>query len=183
MGRTRNEDARQRILDAALAGARSSGYGDLTIEAIAAEAGVGKQTVYRWWRSRAEVTLEALRERARSIPVEETGRLEGDLRAFLRATFRHATGKSNTIPVLRGLMAEAQLDAAFLPLFRDFIAERRAALGGILRRHISKESDIEIGVDMVFGAMWYRMLVGHAKIDATFADELARLAARQLAES
>jgi len=180
MGRTRNEDARQRILDAALAGAQESGYGGLTIEAIAAGAGVGKQTVYRWWRSRAEVALEALRERARSIPVEETGHLEGDLRRFLRATFRRASGKDNAVPILRGLMAEAQLDPAFLPSFRDFIGERRSALGEIMRRHVSQDADIEICVDMVFGAMWYRMLVGHARIDAAFADELARLAARQL---
>ncbi len=178
MARTRSEDARQRILDAALRRARAEGYGKLTIDAIAAEAGVGKQTVYRWWRSRAEVVLEALRENARTIPWDEKGNLEADLRAFLRATFRYASGKESTAPVLRGLMAEAQLDPAFLPHFRVFIEERRQILRQLLLRYASKAS--EVTVDMIFGAMWYRMLVGHGKLDVRFADTLALLAARQV---
>src|SRR5690349_8072611 len=88
-GRKRSEASRRAILDAALALVQG-GYGSITAEALAAHAGVGKQTIYRWWKSLAEVVLDALRDNARTITAPETGTLEGDLRAFLSATFRLA---------------------------------------------------------------------------------------------
>lgn len=179
MARTRSEETRQRILHAALRRALAGIDGKLTVDAITAEAGVGKQTIYRWWRSRAEVVLEALREYAAAIPLADTGDLEADLRCFLRATFRHAGGKDGATPVLRWLMAEAQLDPEFLPQFRAFIEERREVLHGLLRRHAAEHADV--ATDMIFGAMWYRMLIRHGKLDAAFADELAFVVARQLA--
>jgi hypothetical protein len=76
-------------------------------------------------------------------------------------------------------MAQAQLDPELAPKFAVFIEERRSVLRGVMLRHISAEhrDDIEAAVDMIFGAMWYRMLVGHAPLDAAFARTLARLAA------
>lgn len=76
-------------------------------------------------------------------------------------------------------MAQAQLDPDLAPKFSAFIAERRSVLRGVMLRHVPADrgDDIEAAVDMMFGAMWYRMLVGHAPLDATFARTLARLAA------
>jgi len=180
MARTRSEESRQAILEAALALARDRGYGKLTVDALAAEAGVGKQTLYRWWGSLGEIVLEALREHARTIPAPETGSLEGDVEAFLRGTFRVAAGPKGTARILKGLMAEAQLDESFAPKFAEFITERRAALRSVVQRHVpsSPRGEAEAIVDMLFGAMWYRMLVGHAPIDAAFATMLAKLVAR-----
>jgi AcrR family transcriptional regulator len=185
MARTRSEESRQAILEAALALARDRGYGKLTVDTLAVAAGVGKQTIYRWWSSLGEVVLEALREHARAIPSPETGTLVGDLSAFLRATFRLGRGPEGTAPILKGLMAEAQLDEAFAPRFTEFIEGRRAILRTIVLRHASNapRSEVDATIDMLFGAMWYRMLVGHGALDAAFAQTLAKLAARQYGEA
>jgi|ERR1700722_14301620 AcrR family transcriptional regulator len=185
MARTRSVESREAILDAAMALARKSGYGNVTMEALALAAGVGKQTIYRWWSSLGEVVLEALREHARTIPAPETGTLEGDLSAFLRATFRLARGPEGTAPILKGLMAEAQLDDRFAPRFAEFIEERRGALRTVVLRHMprSPRNEVDATVDMLFGAMWYRMLVGHGELDAAFAQTLAKLAARHRGET
>jgi AcrR family transcriptional regulator len=181
MARTRSEESRQAILETALALARKQGYGKLTIDALAAAAGVGKQTIYRWWKSLGEVVLEALREHAKTIPLSDTGTLEGDLKAFLRATFRLQRGPEGTAPILKGLMAEAQLDEAFARSFAEFIDARRRVLRSVVLRYVpeSREPEVEAAVDMMFGAMWYRMLVGHHPLDPQFADTLAQLVARQ----
>ncbi|MFB7594387.1 TetR/AcrR family transcriptional regulator [Streptomyces sp. NPDC056160] len=95
----RSEKSRRAIYDAALALVAEAGYPRTTIEGIAARAGVGKQTIYRWWPSKADVLLEAfldlseqgarqsgekLGEAQGSIP--DTGDLAADLKAVLRAT-------------------------------------------------------------------------------------------------
>jgi hypothetical protein len=81
-------------------------------------------------------------------------------------------------------MAEAQLDAAFAPGFAGFIEGRRKVLRTIVLRHVpsTRGKEVEATVDMLFGAMWYRMLVGHGPLDAAFAQPLATLAARQHGE-
>lgn len=183
-GRKRSEESRQAILDAALAMLRERGYGKLTTDVIAEAAGVGKQTIYRWWRSKAEVVLEALNELARTdLPDVDTGDLEADLASFLASMFRLLRGPKGTGVILKGLMADAQLDADFAVHFTGFIEGRRASLRGMLERArrrgaMREDAPLDALVDMLFGAMWYRLLVGHAPLDAAFARALAELATR-----
>jgi AcrR family transcriptional regulator len=91
----RSDRSRRAIYEAALALVSESGYQKVTIEGIAARAGVGKQTIYRWWSTKAEVLLEAfldLSDQAAaalgSTPFEfpDTGDLAADLKFVLRAT-------------------------------------------------------------------------------------------------
>src|SRR5919204_4956149 len=87
-GRKRSEESRQAILAAAAELTSEVGYAGLTIEGIAARSGTGKQTVYRWWPSKADVLLEALATRADlDVPVSDQGSYAADLRAFLEASF------------------------------------------------------------------------------------------------
>ena len=175
-GRKRSEESRTAILTAALGLLREKSYGEVTSDDIAARAGTSKQTMYRWWQSKADVVLEALTEHARTIEAPELGSLEKDLESFLASSFRLLTGPQGTASVLRGLMAEAQLDAAFAPSFAKFIATRREALATIFRRHVrGKKTAVEVAVDMAFGTLWYRLLVGHAKLDRELAGDMARL--------
>jgi AcrR family transcriptional regulator len=180
LGRKRSEASRHAILSAALDLLRAEGYGGLTVDGIASAAGVGKQTIYRWWSSKAEVVLEALTDDAKhNIPVAVSGDPESDLRHFLEATFRLLRGRRGLAPVLKGLMAEAQLDAEFAALFRThFIEQRRAALLSVVER-ARPEPEASALVDMLFGAMWYRLLVEHAPLDDRFAALLADIAARE----
>src|SRR5437764_10050904 len=110
-GRPRSEEARRAILDGAVDLVEDLGYGQVTMEAIARRAGVSKQTVYRWWPTKAALVLEALNEGAAAIaPFPDTGSFEGDVRAFVRRSVAGARANSH---LLAGLMAEAQLDPTF----------------------------------------------------------------------
>ncbi|WP_081444551.1 TetR/AcrR family transcriptional regulator [Anaeromyxobacter dehalogenans] len=183
-GRPRSDAARQAILTAALELARTRPPADVSVEAIAAQAGVGKQTIYRWWRGKAEVLLEALADLAEAEILEsDMASLEADVRAFLEASF-DAIEHQRLAPVLRGLMAEAQRDPGFARAFRArFIERRRDAARRLLDRarrrgELGRSTDPELLVDVLFGALWYRLLVGHAPLDRAFARGLARAVAR-----
>src|SRR5690242_1017923 len=108
----RSQDSRRAILDAALAEASEKGLPSTTIESIAARAGVGKQTIYRWWKSKAAVLLEALAEQAAqpglgaSFP--DTGDIRADLRTQMRGVVRAM--RSPAFATYRGLIAAAQSD-------------------------------------------------------------------------
>ncbi|MCP2340007.1 TetR/AcrR family transcriptional regulator [Actinomadura rupiterrae] len=183
-GRPRSEAARRAILDAAIGELQERGYGALTMQGIAARAGVGKQTVYRWWPSRADVVLEAVIEWAdEAVALPDTGSLEDDLDAFLAATFRQRGQR----PLLLGLMAEALLDPAFATQFRDrFLFARRAAFRSILDRaaargEVAPDADPELLMDVVYGVLWYRLMLDHAPIDDELGRRLSRLVAREAA--
>jgi AcrR family transcriptional regulator len=153
------------------------GYGRLTIEAIARQAGVSKQTIYRWWSTKAEVVLEALNEAASTIaPAADSGSLEADVRLFLRRTVEGGKGRNGRMLV--ALMAEAQFDEVFGRSFRrEFLANRRNMLRNVLERartrgEVAQSAHIELAVEVVFAMLWYRMLGRHAPLDRRLADEL-----------
>lgn len=173
----RREQSYRAILESSLAILAEKGYGTLTIESIAAKAKVSKQTIYRWWSSKAAIVLEALLTDVQErLPVPNTGSVREDLEVLLIGSLRELSDRSG--PIVRGLMAEAQLDPEFGRAFReDFIARRREVLLEILRRgqhsgEISAQVDLELIVDLIYGPMWYRLLNQHAPIDEDFAQRL-----------
>ena len=88
-GRPRSEPARRAVLDAALRLVRAGRVPAVTIKGIAEEAGVGRQTVYRWWDSKAAILLEAIIDLAQPIAMpEQTADPVHDLRETLRGSFR-----------------------------------------------------------------------------------------------
>ncbi|MFD8478204.1 TetR/AcrR family transcriptional regulator [Kitasatospora sp. NPDC059673] len=180
-GRRRSEESRQAILGAAFELLGEVGYARLTVEGIAARAGTGKQTVYRWWPGKADVLLEAVTAHARQhIPLPDTGDHTADLRTFLATTFAAAT--PSTAAALRALMAEAQIDPAFGERFRaTLLRPRREALGALLERArttglLAPQLTTATAVDLAFGALWYRLLSDGGPLD----DELAELLTRTL---
>jgi AcrR family transcriptional regulator len=147
------------------------------MEAIAREARVGKQTVYRWWPTKAAIILEGLNEAAVAIaPAADTGSLETDLRRFLRRTVAGASGRNAHL--LAALMAAAQLDDAFAESFRNsFLARRRGVLRELLeharnRGELISSADPDFLVELVFAALWYRILAQNAPLNRAFADQL-----------
>jgi AcrR family transcriptional regulator len=171
-GRRRNEEARLAILTAAYELITEVGYQDLTIEGIAARAGSGKQTVYRWWPTKADILLEALALKADlKIATADQGSFAAELGTFLNdsATLMRFPG---VVPVLRSVMAEAQRDSDFRSRFQEgFLNKRRAALETILDRAEARGDrpthlTAELTADLVFGLIWYRVLATERLLEA-----------------
>lgn len=176
-GRPRSEKAREAILGATHALLHENDGKGLTIEAIARRAGVGKPTIYRWWPSLADIVLDALRSQAdATIAIPQYASLHQCLQEFLRQSMQAINQGAGVH--LRFLMAQAQTDQAFRKRFQElFVAKRRAVLRALLQKGVERgdippEQNLEILVDIIFGAMWYRLLTGHAPVDVAFADEL-----------
>ncbi|GAA1938281.1 TetR/AcrR family transcriptional regulator [Kitasatospora viridis] len=176
-GRRRNEAARQAILDAAL---RLAGAGDgepVTIDAIAKAAGVGKQTVYRWWPSKGAVLLDALIDRAgQDVTAAGGGTLREELRSFIATTF-DAAQRDSTAAVLRTLLRESARDPHLAELLQRYTATRRTALHELLERgrgrgELAAGADLDLMVDQIYGLFWYRFVLGHGPLDVGVAERL-----------
>jgi AcrR family transcriptional regulator len=177
-GRRRNEAARDAILESTIELLRRDGTEGLTIDAIAAAAGVGRQTIYRWWPSKGAVVVDALAYHGRAVaPVRDSGSLTADLTAFLEDSF-DALEDPGTVRTLRELGAAAQHDEHVSEALRDFTAQRRAALRSLLvkardRGDIADSADLDMLIDMAYGVLWYRVLISRAPLDKAAADSLA----------
>lgn len=177
-GRKRSEESRLAILSAAFQLVGEVGYAGLTVEGIAARSGAGKQTIYRWWPSKADVLLDALATKADlHIPIPDEGSYAGDLRAFLAASFRVGRDR-RVVDVLRALMAHAQIDDEFGERFRESFLQRRRDALGVIVEHAKERGDLPpvplpgTVADIVFGVIWYRVLATRQPADDRLIDEL-----------
>ena len=182
-GSRRNEAAEQAILRAA-AELLTAGDGALiTVAAIAERAGVGKQTIYRWWPSKSAVLLDAMIHRAEEVaPAPDSGDLQADLRLFLRSTFAAAPANRS---LFLGVLREALGDAATMEQLASFTSFRRDALAQILDRaralgQMPSVERLDNVVDQAFGFLWYRMIFAHQPLDEHAADDLAAALVTQL---
>ncbi|GAA6621122.1 TetR/AcrR family transcriptional regulator [Scytonema sp. NUACC26] len=180
--RRRNQRSHQAILQAASELLEEKGYGSVCIEAIATRAGVGKQTIYRWWSSKAAVIMEACATQATSeISTPDTGLVQKDLYTILQQLF-NLLKKTPTGNAIAGLIAEAQTDPEVAKVFYEqFVQSRRQATYTILERGIARgelrsDLNLELAIDAIYGPVWYRLLLKHAPLDDSFAKELVNLA-------
>ena len=177
-GRRRNEAAREAIIDAAIGLLQDVGYEGFTIERLARDAGVGKQTIYRWWPSKAAVIAEAVGTRAQhTIPLPDTGALGTDLREFFQTTFRQSEDPKILSELKSMMVASIENPEAARP-FYEFLASRRATLRVLLERgaaraEIAADADLDFLTDLAYGLLWYRGLVGHRPLDEEAARKLA----------
>ena len=148
------------------------GYRELTIEGVAARAGVGKQTIYRWWPSRAALALEAYLGGSDAVlqPPPDSGEVRKDVRellGWLIAVLAEPIGGR----VLAGLIADLQHDPELAERFhRDVVPARRRAMLEALERgrergELRPEADLELAVDELHGAVFYRLLLSGEPLD------------------
>ncbi|MCX4091710.1 TetR/AcrR family transcriptional regulator [Nocardia sp. alder85J] len=183
-GRKRSDDSRMAILTAAFELTAERGYAGLTIEGIATRSGAGKQTIYRWWPSKADVLLDAMATKADLyVPIPDEGSYAADLRKFLADSF--ALGRDETVvAALRALMAHAQVDTEFGLRWRgEFLQRRRDALLTIVERaRVRGETPPGLTpdtvADIVFGTIWYRLLATDRPVSAGLAEELVAAVTR-----
>ncbi len=180
-GRPRSAASRDAILKAAYQILNEAGFAGFTVEGVAARAGAGKATIYRWWKSKGTLAIEA-------FLVALTPRLEqrdespsaiGDLRSHIH----HAAGiyRGRAGQLLRELIALGQEDSETSRRLRtDFVEPRRLAAMRLLERalasgEIAPGIDIEILADALWGPIFHRLLVSRAPIDRGFIDKLLGL--------
>jgi AcrR family transcriptional regulator len=174
-GRPRSETAKRAILAAAHALLREGGPAAVTMEAVAERAGVGKPTVYRWWPDRHAVAMAALMEtESRERRVSSSASALSGLRSQLRAIskrFATSTGRHVT-----SMIAAADSESELSKAFRNhFVLARRAEGKALLERAIQEgelkpDLDLEVSVDLLYGALFFRLLMGHAPLDEAFLD-------------
>jgi len=174
-GRPRSEEADRAILAAAADLLAERGLSGMSIEEVAARAGVGKATIYRRWTSRGTLALDAfLAEFQSQQPLPDTGSLHDDLLAALRSWIRSVT-RTSAGPVLAGLIAEAQLDPGVATAWRERVVEQLRAQHKIMldravaRGEISAKTDYDVVLDLMFGAAYHRLLHGHRPLTDQFA--------------
>ena len=167
-------EADRAILAAALDLLAERGLAAMSIEEIAARAGVGKATIYRRWSSKGLLALDAFVDSFREQqPQPDTGTLRGDLTAALTSWIR-ATTQTPMGPMLTGLIAEAQHDAELRAAWRDRVIEplrvqhRIMLERAIARGEIPASTDQEVVLDLFFGVAQHRLLLGHLPLDDEF---------------
>jgi len=180
-GRPRSEEADRAILQAATQTLAERGLAGMSIEEVAARAGVGKATIYRRWNSRGTLALDAfLAEFQGQQPRPDTGSLRGDLLAALRAWIRSVT-RTSAGPILAGLIAEAQRDPELAQAWRERVIEQlriqhRTLLDrAVARGEIAADTDYEVVLDVLFGAAYHRLLQGHQPLTDVFARQVVDL--------
>jgi AcrR family transcriptional regulator len=176
-GRPRDAAAERRILDATFRLIGERGCGQVRIDDIASAAGVGKQTIYRWWPTRSAVVLDALLAATLvDTPFPLTDSARGDFRTHLRSVARLFASPSGAL--IREMVAESQADPAVADDFRTrFWAPRRelslARLErGIAEGQVRRDIPREPALDALYGPLWIGLLVSHRALDARYADEV-----------
>jgi len=173
-GRPRSPEADRAILTAAVELLADRGLAAMSIEEVAARAGVGKATIYRRWPSKGLLALDAFVASFREEqPLPDTGTLRGDLLAALHAWVRAVTLTAMG-PMLTGLIAEAQHDLELRGAWRDRVIEplrgqHRIMLDrAIARGEIPSSVDQDVVLDLFFGAAEHRLLLGHLPMTDDF---------------
>jgi AcrR family transcriptional regulator len=177
-GRPRSERAHRAILQAANELLEKEGFAAVTVEAIAERAGVSKATIYRWWPNRAAVVMDGfLSIVASEVPFPHTGHAREDIRIHMRRLAEAFSG--NLGSTVAALIAEGQADPELAEALRSrWLSVRRMEAReilelGIERGELREDLDPEVAVDVLYGPIYYRMLVGHAPLDEDFANTLA----------
>ena len=179
IGRPRDEAARAAILRSANAILEEKGIGGFTIEAVAARAGVAKTTIYRWWPSKGSLAMAGfLAETAPKISYPNSGSALVDLISQLRRVAAVYGGKTGR--VLAAILAEGQRDPNTMAAFIEGYArprreEAKAILSaGVERGELRAEIDLEATLDVLYGPIYYRLLVPLAPLDPKWAEAMAR---------
>ncbi|GAA3090308.1 TetR/AcrR family transcriptional regulator [Streptosporangium carneum] len=181
----RSDASRRAILAAAFDLVGEVGYAKLSIEGIAARAGVGKQTIYRWWPSKGAVLFDAFLMLGEGADGEaalpDTGDLESDLKAVLRATVAELNDPRYDEP-MRALSTEIahdpELAAAYLErLDRPMRELKKHRLRAAQRAgHLAEDLDLDVAVDMLWGPLLNRWLQRTGPLTPEYADNVVETA-------
>jgi AcrR family transcriptional regulator len=184
----RNQRSRQAILTATADLLGEVGYTKLTVEAIAARAGAGKQTIYRWWPDKGAVVLDAylaLVGANGELTFPDRGDLEADLRLVLGSTVDSLADpvfERRYRALLAAIQDDPELAAALLDrLLKPWLAATRKRLrtaqqAGQLRNDL----DLEVAAELLYGPVYYRWLLRTGPVTREYLDAVVAMTLRAL---
>ncbi|WP_066899001.1 TetR/AcrR family transcriptional regulator [Mycolicibacterium houstonense] len=154
------------------------GYGRLSVDAVAKRAGVGKAAIYRRWRSKQDLAVDLVTKVAvAAIDVPDTGTLRGDIRAYLH-NGREALAHRLARTIIPDLLAEAARDPDYAATVAGQIREpRRLKVTQLFDRarrrgEIAEDADIDVALDVIGGALYWRQSVMQIDADDDYLDRL-----------
>jgi AcrR family transcriptional regulator len=176
-GRPRSEEARKAILESTLELLKQSGFADLSIESIAAHAGVGKATVYRWWPNKGGLVMDAfvsVAEQELSFP--PTGPVEKAIREQMKkwsSIFGGPLGR-----VIAAVIGAGQSEPEMLEAFQNYYVEpRRREARELLKQAIKNgelrpDLDPNLILDILYGPLYLRLLIQSGPLTLAFIDQV-----------
>lgn len=186
IGRPREARADRAILVATLQLMAERGVRDLRMDDVAERAGVGKATIYRRYSSKDALVSEAVATLVSEIAIPDTGSTRADLLALMRQAVELYSGPL-AARLMPALLEETRRNPDLERTVRDqFLAGRRAALSAVLRRGVRRGDlgrglDLELALDVLGGALFYRLLVTGGPIDERLAQGVVELILRGFA--
>jgi AcrR family transcriptional regulator len=170
-GRKRSLKAESAVLTAASKLLETNCLCKVTTEAIALLSGVSKATIYKWWPSKTLVALDAfLMRMSHDVPTPDTGSAQKDFTEQVKSMIVFYTSPAGR--AFCQFIAEGQSDPAFLAVFRErFLKSRRDDVRAIWQRGVARgeiRADLgrEVVLDLIYGPIIYRLLVGHGPLNA-----------------
>jgi AcrR family transcriptional regulator len=161
VGRPRSQQSQQAILVAALEVLTDVGYEAMSIEQVAGQAGVGKTTIYRWWPSKEDLTIDAIKTLHVDVPIVDTGDIRNDAIVIMQHGFQiwnshqrlifRLIGEMHTRPELFQMLHSRLLEPRFQLLIQRL---KRAQTQGELRTDIDAVDMLGI----IAGPFWYRSM-------------------------
>jgi AcrR family transcriptional regulator len=179
-GRPRNERSRRAIIRSTLRLLRKTTFADLSIEAIAADAGVGKATVYRWWTSKGALVVDAF---VSSIEDElhfpDSGSVQRDMSLQMKEFVELLNSPVGRI--VAALLAAGQHDPELMQEFRArFLRRRRQEAYQTLQRGIDRGElphglDLDLILDLLYGGIYMRFLIRHDELSERYVGDVCRV--------
>ena len=174
-GRPRSERARKAVIRSTLALLKRVGFNELSIEAVAAHAGVGKATIYRRWPNKAELVIDAFASAVeKELRFPSAGPVLKSIHAQMRrwaVIFHSPLGQ-----IVATVIGAGQSEPEILQAFRTYWVEpRRVEARALLRQAIKKgdlraDLDPDVVLDLLYGPLYLRLLLRHAPLDQNFVD-------------
>ncbi|QRG70728.1 TetR/AcrR family transcriptional regulator [Brevibacillus choshinensis] len=176
-GRPRNVETHKSILSASYDLLLEEGFKAVTVDKIAERAKVSKATIYKWWPNKAAVIMEGFLNAASArLPVPDTGSTFQDILIHATSLTRFLTSREGNI--IKELIGEGQLDSNLAMEYRArFFQPRRLQAKelfekGIQRGDLKENLDVELGIDLVYGPIFYRLLVTGDQLDDSYMRDL-----------
>ncbi len=182
-GRPRSPGTRDKILKATYEMLNEFGFMDLTIEGVAARAEVGKPTIYRRWKTKAALAMDAFLEMVTpEIAFPDTGSVQNDFKEQMEKIVKLMNSPRGE--VLASVIGCGQADEELIAAFREnwLIPRRKDAKTifqrGVERGELKKGLDAEVVIDALYSPSFYRLLLKHQPLTKKFVNELVDVVIR-----